>query len=65
MIHDRMPVMLRGAEAEAWLDPAVEEPRALAELLRPFPAELMTCYPVGQGVGSVKNNGLQCIEPAA
>jgi len=63
-IHDRMPVMLRGAEAAAWIDPAIEEPRLLAELLRPFPAELMTCYAVGPLVNSVKNNGPQCIAPA-
>ena len=64
-IHDRMPVILRGAAAEAWLDPTIEDPRALAEMVRPFPAELITCYPVGRAVGSVKNNGPQCIEPAA
>lgn len=62
-IHDRMPVMLRGAQAEAWIDPAIGDPAALVELLQPYPAEQMTCYAVGQAVGSVKNNGAQCIEP--
>ncbi len=62
-IHDRMPVMLRGAAAEAWLDPAVEELASLAHLLRPFAADDMTCYAVGPLVGNVKNNSPECIEP--
>jgi putative SOS response-associated peptidase YedK len=62
MIHDRMPVMLREPEADAWIDSAVEEPRGLLELLRPFPAELMCCDAVGQAVNSVKNNDPSCIE---
>ena len=61
-IHDRMPVMLRLPEAEAWIDMAIEEPRALLELLRPFPAELMRCDAVGPRVNSVKNNDPTCIE---
>jgi len=64
-IHDRMPVMLRRPEADAWIDPAIEEPAALAELLRPYPAELMTRYPVGPAVGSFKNHGPECIAALA
>lgn len=62
-IHDRMPVILRGADAAAWIDPAIEEPRALASLLQPVRSEWMTCSAVGPLVNSVKNNGPQCIEP--
>jgi putative SOS response-associated peptidase YedK len=62
-IHNRMPVILRGDEADAWIDPDVEDPAALAELLRPFDAEQMRCYPVGSAVGNVKNNSPECIEP--
>jgi putative SOS response-associated peptidase YedK len=62
-IHDRMPVILRGADAEVWIDPHVEDPTSLAEILRPFPAEMMTCFAVGPAVGNVKNKGPQCIEP--
>lgn len=61
-VHDRMPVMLQRPEADAWIDPTAEEPAALAELLRPFPVELMTCYAVGQAVNSVKNNNPSCLE---
>jgi putative SOS response-associated peptidase YedK len=63
-VHDRMPVILRGAEARGWLNSAAE-PRDLLELLRPFPADALACYPVQPLVNSVKNNGPLCIEPAA
>jgi putative SOS response-associated peptidase YedK len=51
-IHDRMPVILRGEEADAWIDPDVDEPETLAGLLRPFPADEMVGYEVGSAVGS-------------
>jgi putative SOS response-associated peptidase YedK len=64
-IHERMPVILRGHEAEAWIDPAIEEPAALADLLRPYPAEAMVCDLVGAQVNSVKNNSPVCIQAVA
>jgi putative SOS response-associated peptidase YedK len=57
-IHDRMPVILDPADHDRWLDVS-----AGAELLRPYPAEKMTCYPVAKGVGNVKNQGPELIEP--
>jgi putative SOS response-associated peptidase YedK len=62
-IHDRMPAILVGADADAWLDPEVEEPEALLEILRPFAAQGMSCSAVGPLVNSVRNNGAACIEP--
>ncbi len=62
-IHDRMPVILRGQEAEAWIDPGVEEPAALIELLRPYAADAMMRDLVGAHVNSVKNNSPACIVP--
>lgn len=64
-IHDRMPVILRGSEADAWIDPDIEEPQVLAPLLRPFPAGQMACYAVGPAVGNVRNNSPVCIEPVS
>jgi|ERR1043166_1594929 putative SOS response-associated peptidase YedK len=63
-VHDRMPVILSGDDALAWLDPTIEDPTALLELLRPYPAEEMMAIPVSQLVNSVKNNNAQCIEPS-
>ena len=63
-VHDRMPVMLTGAEAEAWLDPNVAELAPLASLLRPYPSEAMLCHPVSALVSNVRNNSPECIQPA-
>ncbi len=58
-----MPVILRGADAEAWIDPGIDDPKALASLLRPFPAEEMIAYPVSSRVGKVGENDAGLIEP--
>ncbi len=62
-VHDRMPVILAGEDALAWLDPAVDDPAKLTSLLLPFAPEKMTCYPVDVLVNSVKNNSPACIVP--
>ena len=50
-IHNRMPVVLGPADYNRWL--MDEDPR---DLLRPFPAELMTMWPINSKVGSPKND---------
>jgi putative SOS response-associated peptidase YedK len=62
-IHDRMPVILRGDEAEAWLDPGVEDAKALVPLLRPFPAAEMVAIPVSTRVNKVSENDAELIMP--
>jgi putative SOS response-associated peptidase YedK len=57
-VHDRMPLMLAKEEFAKWLG-TVEERTAL---LRPFPAEDMTMWPVGKAVGNVKNTGAELVE---
>jgi putative SOS response-associated peptidase YedK len=64
-VHERMPVILAPADYEQWLDPAVRQPEELQPLLRAFPAEAMTAYPVGLVVNNPRNETPQCIEPAA
>ena len=61
-VHDRMPVILSGADA--WHGST--RPRTLppwVQLLRPFPSYGMTAYPVDARVGSVKNNFADLIQP--
>ncbi|MDX6769381.1 MAG: SOS response-associated peptidase [Elusimicrobiota bacterium] len=41
-IHDRMPALLAPGDEAAWLDPKTP-PSRLAELLRPYPAERLSC----------------------
>lgn len=63
-IHNRMPVILPPTAYEQWLDPAERSPDQLQGLLQPYPAELMTAYPVSKMVNSPKNDSSALIEPA-
>ncbi len=63
--HDRMPVILPADARALWLDTDIEEPRALQDLLRPYPAEEMRFDPVNPVVNSARNEGPECIRPVA
>jgi len=59
-IHDRMPVVIGPEDWAAWLgEEAIAD---LATLLKPFPAERMTMWPVDKRVGNVKNEGAELAE---
>jgi putative SOS response-associated peptidase YedK len=58
--HDRMPVILDPAHYDLWLDPGMTDTATVAELLRPFVARLMRCYPVGNRVNHVQNDDAEC-----
>ena len=45
-IHDRMPVILDPNSYDLWLDPGMQNVAAISELLKPYDARLMRCYPV-------------------
>ncbi|MBE7553850.1 MAG: SOS response-associated peptidase [Anaerolineales bacterium] len=62
-IHNRMPLILPREAYEQWLDPAERTPDQLNSLLKPYPAELMTAYPVSRLVNSPKNDSPALIEP--
>jgi putative SOS response-associated peptidase YedK len=64
-IHNRMPVILLPETYEQWLDPAERMPDQLNDLLKPYPADLMTAYPVSKMVNSPRNDSPALIEPAA
>jgi putative SOS response-associated peptidase YedK len=61
-IHDRMPVILRPADQDAWLDPDETEPEPLLALLKPYPARAMVAYPVSRAVNSPRNDGPELLE---
>jgi putative SOS response-associated peptidase YedK len=54
-IHDRMPVILREADEENWLDPQLPLAEAQAMLV-PFPAERLTAYKVSTKVNAPAYN---------
>ena len=59
-IHDRMPVILDSDSYEWWLDPGMTNVAAASELLKPFDAHLMRCYPVSTRIKSVANDDEEC-----
>ncbi|MCB0878940.1 MAG: SOS response-associated peptidase [Thermoleophilia bacterium] len=63
-IHDRMPAILDGEDAQAWLETPPEQTELLLELLRPFPADRMEAWPVSRAVNDVHNDGPALAEPA-
>lgn len=63
-LHNRMPVILRGREAElAWLDDGLSR-EAHQQLLQPYPAELMRAYAVTTRVNSPAHNDPDVLEAA-
>jgi putative SOS response-associated peptidase YedK len=62
-IHDRMPVILSPTDYDRWFDPSIQESTVLQTLLRPYPADEMTAYPVSTLVNSPANDNPGCTEP--
>lgn len=61
-IHNRMPVILHPKDFSKWLDRATKQTNALEALLRPYPTEAMTAYPVSTRVNSPTRDDAGCIE---
>lgn len=62
-IHNRMPVILPPSTWPLWLGEDAAEPEQLKAVLRPYPDDDMTLWPVSARVGNVKNNEPSLIEP--
>lgn len=62
-IHDRMPVILKAADYDQWLDPAEQKTDRLQRLLHPFAAEAMMAYPVSTQVNNFRYDDADCIRP--
>ena len=60
-IHDRMPAILSPASRESWLDPALQDERALLSLLGPYPGAQMTARPVSKLVNNPKYDSAELI----
>jgi putative SOS response-associated peptidase YedK len=55
-----MPVILRKDDYHVWLDPGMQNVAANSELLKPYDASQMRCYPVGSRVNHVGNDDEEC-----
>jgi putative SOS response-associated peptidase YedK len=58
-----MPVILGKDDYDVWLDPGMQNVAAVSELLKPFDARLMRCYPVSTRVNHVANDDAECSRP--
>jgi putative SOS response-associated peptidase YedK len=62
-IHDRMPVILDPDGYDLWLDPGMKDVSVACELLKPFDARLMRCYPISARINHVANENEECSAP--
>jgi putative SOS response-associated peptidase YedK len=62
-VHDRMPVILDPDSYDLWLDPGMKNVAVVSELLKPFDARLMRCYPIRTRINHVANDDEECSRP--
>jgi putative SOS response-associated peptidase YedK len=62
-VHDRMPVILERDDYDLWLDPGMTDAVAVSELLKPYDARLMRCYPVSTRLNHVAHDDEECSAP--
>jgi putative SOS response-associated peptidase YedK len=61
-VHDRMPVIIRPANYDAWLDPRQWDQAAIQEAFIPYPSELMGKHPVSNRVNRPGYESADCVE---
>lgn len=67
-IHDRMPVVIQPRDFQRWLDCRNNEPRDVADLMRPVEPGFLEAIPISDKVNKVANTSpdiLERVEPAA
>jgi putative SOS response-associated peptidase YedK len=62
-VHDRMPVILDPDSYDLWLDPGLHDVRVVSEMLKPYDAQVMRCFPVSSRVNRVANDDEGCSTP--
>jgi putative SOS response-associated peptidase YedK len=62
-LHGRMPVLLAPDLWAAWLGEAAATDAELKAMLRPYPGERMTFWPVDRRVGNVRNDSPDLFAP--
>ena len=55
-----MPVVLNPDSYDLWLDPGMKDVAVVSELLKPYDARLMRCYPVSSRINSAVNDDEEC-----
>src|SRR6202051_806505 len=55
-VHDRMPVILDPDSYDLWLDPGKQNVATVSDLLKPYGARTMRCFPVSTRINHVAND---------
>ncbi len=58
-----MAVILDPDGYDLWLDPGMNDAHVVSELLKPYDARLMRCYPVSTRINQVANDDEACSAP--
>jgi putative SOS response-associated peptidase YedK len=64
-IHNRMPVILHPDDEAMWIDPKMNDTKALHALLNPFPDTYLEAYPVSRAVNTPATNTPALIDRVA
>lgn len=64
-IHHRMPVIIEEKDYDRWLDPRLQRPGEVQDLLKAPPEDFLIREPVTPLVNSVQNDLPECIEPTS
>jgi putative SOS response-associated peptidase YedK len=62
-VHDRMSVILERDSYDLWLDPGMRDASVASEMLKPYDARLIRCYPVSTRINDVANDDEECSAP--
>ena len=62
-IHDRMPVIVHPDSYDLWLDPGMTNVQTISELLKPYDAQSMRCFPVSTRINHAANDDEECSRP--
>ena len=62
-VHDRMPVILEPDSYDLWLDPGTMDVSEASELLKPYDARQMRCYPISTQINHAANDDPECSAP--
>ena len=63
-IHDRMPVIVDPEAYDLWLDPGMSDTRVVSDMLKPYDAARMRCYPVSTRINHTANDDEECCQRA-
>lgn len=55
-----MPAILHPDGYDLWLDPGMTDVQVVSDLLKPYDARQMRCYPVSTRVNRVENDDEEC-----